>query len=98
MSKTRQVTINSITPTPITIQGTPGCDRVRVVENLGVAGWPTTDLLIIKGDPSETAIRILAGKEYIEPTRGMFLKGVTPIWVQAVTGTTTLDIDEGSPL
>lgn len=98
MSYTRQLTINSITPTPITIKSTPGCNGIRVLESLGVAGWPTTDLLIYKADPSLTPVRILAGKEYPELTRGLFQTNTTPFWVATVAGSTTLDVDEGPPI
>lgn len=68
---------------------------MRVLENIAVSGWPTTDLLIYKRDQADTPVQILAGQnyEFLEP--GLYqVNGAQIGWVKTVTGSTTLDVDE----
>ncbi len=98
MAKTRQVSVTSASPTAITAFSY-AATSVRVTENRGVAGWPTTDLLILKPSSSDTPVRIPAGNSYTfqkVPPRG-YAAGEVVGYVQTVAGTTTLDVDEDSP-
>lgn len=68
---------------------------MRVVENPGVTGWPTTDLLIFKPDQLDTSVRWPAGMNYEFTQPGLYqVNGARVGWVQTVTGSTTLDVDE----
>jgi hypothetical protein len=95
MAKTRQITVNSVTPTPVTVTSLIMVGMVRLMENRGVANWPTTDLLILKPSNVDVPVRIPAGSSYIlRGIRSLFLTGQTLCYIQTVTGSTTIDVDE----
>lgn len=109
MGNTRQVTVNSVTPTLIT--ASVDCSDIFIGEDPVVSGasFPKTALLIIKQAVSNAARGVPAGYVYqlaekaIGPRaalsnffggHGKYLAGTNVCWVQTVTGSITLFIDE----
>jgi hypothetical protein len=96
LSATTQISVSSISPTAITAQSY--CSQIRVTENRGVVGWPTSDFLIRKPASGSTAVRLQAGAHYTfysstqEPA--FFRPGEIAGYVQMVAGSTTFDQDE----
>lgn len=98
MSFTKQLSVNSATPTAITAQSV--CASIRVMENRGVAGWPTSDLLVLKPSNVSQPVRIPGGSSYTfagTTPNFFFFVGQIVGYVQTVAGTTTLDQDEDNP-
>ena len=98
MAATQQITVASGAPSAIVAQSV--CRSINLAENRGVAGWPTTDFLILKPLSTSVAARKPAGAEYtFECTQpGSFFKvGQTIGYIQTVAGTTTFDQDEDNP-
>lgn len=96
MAYTSQITVNSIAATAITANSF--CTEIRVVENAGVAGFPTTDYYVYKPTTGQTPTRIGAGIGYVFRSKRSFFKlGQTVGYVQTVSGSTTFDQDEDHP-
>lgn len=95
MPFTKQLPVTATTPTAI-VAGS-STTRVRIMENRGVVGWPTTDLLIYKPLISNAPVRIPLGSSYYfdtGPSKNYFSAGDIIGYVQSVLGTTTVDQDE----
>ena len=74
------------------------CRNLRIAENCGVTGWPTTDLLIAKPTSSATPVRIPAGQSYTFNSPATFFSlGQIVGYVKTVSGSTTIDQDEDQP-
>lgn len=98
MANTQQITVGSGAASAIVAQSV--CKAIRVMENRGVAGWPTTDYLVKKPAATSTGVRIPAGASYTfqcnQPS-SFFQVGQTVGFLQTVSGTTTFDQDEDNP-
>jgi hypothetical protein len=94
MAATSQITVTAATPLAIT--PVSACKSVRVMENRGVAGWPTSDFLIYKPTNLVTPVRVPAGSSYTFSTNQIGIP-TSPIgYIKMVSGTTTFDQDEDS--
>lgn len=98
MAFTQQVSVGSGADTAITAQSV--CKAIRITENRGVNGWPTTDLLIKKPTAAATPVRLRAGDSYTfqcnQPS-SFFNIGQVAGYVRTVSGSTTADQDEDNP-
>ena len=93
MAATSQFSVTNSAATAVTTVSF--CRNVRVTENRGVVGWPTSDFLIYKPDGNATPVRIQAGSQYTFNAPPSFFKpGQIVGYVKMVTGTTTFDQDE----
>jgi hypothetical protein len=96
MPATSQITVSNVSPTAI--MPVKKCTSVRIQENLGAVGYPSTDFLIFKGSIVATPVRIPAGDSYtfsrVSSNFGYYGVGAPVGWVQTVAGTTTFDQDE----
>jgi hypothetical protein len=93
---TQKLTVTALTPVAVTTTSI-GCRSVAIGEDGSVSGWPTTALLISKPNSNSPQIRLQPGQVYQTPSwLGRLLVGDTVCWVQTVTGTTTVFVDEGS--
>jgi len=97
MGKTRQVSVTNSAATAVTMFAA-GAENIRVMENRGVAGWPTSDFLVMKPSNTDVAIRVPAGSSYtFNCIQKLHALGDTLGYIQTVTGSTTFDVDEDSP-
>lgn len=68
--------------------------KITVVEDIGVAGSPTTDYYVLR-DLADTPRRIPAGDPYpFDCPTGNWVKGYIAGYIKAVTGSTTFIQDE----
>jgi len=96
MAATSQFTANSTGYTAVVTQSV--CKNVRIIENAGDAGFPTTDILIAKPTASATPVRILGGQSYtFNSPASFFVAGATVGYVKTVSGSITVDQDEDQP-
>lgn len=96
MAYTQQITVNNIAATAVIAQS--NCRQITVRENIAVAGWPTTDFLVLKPTAVVTGIRIAAGASYtFTKLQGLFAAGDTVGYLQTIAGSTTFDQDEDQP-
>ena len=103
MAATSQITVNAVGFTAVTVQNTLGCKNVRILEDPGVAGWPTSDFLIAKPLATSTPVRIPAGDAYTfsaasqnpaNASASWFAPGLVVGYVKTISGSTTFDQDE----
>lgn len=96
MSATTQISVTNIAFTAVT--AVSYCHSLRITENRGVAGWPTSDFLLAKPSALATPVRVQAGAQYTFtcPT-GFFCPGGVVGFVKMVAGSTTFDQDEDLP-
>lgn len=99
MAATNQFTVSATAPTAVIVQS--DCMQVRIAENRGVSGYPTSDFLISKPLSTSPQVRVQAGAQYtfVSNRRPMvspsgFRAGQTVGYVRMVSGTTTFDQDE----
>ncbi len=91
--QTRQVTVSSAAPSAVV--ATVFTVRVRVGEDLSVAGWPTTDYDVRKPGTGDDPRRVPAGGTYEFVRDGRpFYPGEIVGYLQTVSGTTTFWVDE----
>ena len=94
MGKTSSFTANTVAFTAVTCLS--ACRSVSINEDLGVGGWPTTDLLVAKYN-TDTPKRISAGSGYVfDTTPTSFHAGEVAGYVKTVSGSTTITQDEAS--
>jgi hypothetical protein len=103
MAATSQITVNAAGFTAVTVQNTLGCKNVRIMENPGISGWPTSDFLIAKPLSTSTPVRIPAGSAYTfsaasqnaaNPASSWLAPGSIVGYVKLVSGSSTFDQDE----
>jgi hypothetical protein len=95
MAATAQISPTSAAWLAVTVISPSGCKSVRITENRGVAGWPTSDFLIAKPTTSATPVRVQAGAQYTFGDAATFWKlGDIAGYIKMVTGSTTFDQDE----
>ena len=96
MAATSQISVSSVASTAVTAQSY--CAQIRVTENRGVAGWPTSDFLVRKNSSGATPVRIQAGAQYIfiasTDESSTFRPGNVAGYIEMVSGSTTFDQDE----
>lgn len=73
------------------------CRHIRITENRGVSGWPTSDFLISKPLATNVAVRIEAGAQYtFTSMESSYGPGTVVGYIKMVTGSTTFDQDESN--
>ena len=97
MAFTQTITVNNSGYTAVTVQS-PATKNIRIGEDPGVGGYPTTDFYIAKPTNAATPIRVTAGNSYVFFTvGGLFVQGQIVGYVKTVSGSTTFDQDEDQP-
>jgi len=99
MAFTNQFTVTG-SDTPVIVGSS--CRNIRVSENRGVVGYPTTDFNIKKPKPANTPVRIQAGAQYIfqkDHPNAFYQPNDIAGYISTVSGgSTTFDQDESSAL
>lgn len=79
----------------LTIQSTRAVQRVFVIEDPSVVGWPTTDYTVFMPAAAATGIQKLAGTGYkFEGFGRHFANDVTIGALKTISGTTTFQVTE----
>ncbi len=91
--KTKKFTLTTVATA---ITASTWCRQITIQEDLGVAGWPTTDYLIARPTSTDDFLRVAGGVAYVFTFGGFDLipNGAVVGYAKTVSGSTTFQQTE----